>query len=252
MSINQKTNCANCKELLHGEFCHRCGQKNRNKRWTIGLLIEQFIRQITNFEKGMLRTVKSLFTEPGQLITDYWKGKTVNYYNPFRYVLIWVAINVLVSFWIGLDDLIQQSVQTQIIPKQDAGTMEVADKTFDSWLNFLVLLMLPVFSFLTYKFFPKKKKNYAEHFIMNSFMMGQQSLITSFTNLIFPIIPFHMAFFMIFNFLIGLAYNTYVFKQVFEEKWWKVIGKALILGLMGLLVFGVIIEIASRIALAIS
>lgn len=252
MSTNQKTNCANCKELLYGKYCHQCGQKNQKKRWTSGVLIEQFISQTTNFEKGILRTVKSLFTEPGQLITDYWNGKTVNYYNPFRYVLIWVAINVLVSFWIGLDDLIQQSVQTQIIPNQDAASMENADKKFDSWLNFLVLLMLPIFSFVTFKFFPKKKKNYAEHIIMNSFMMGQQSLITSFTNLIFPIIPFHMAFFMIFNFLIGLTYNTYVFKQVFEEKLWKVIGKALVLGLIGILVFGVIVEIASRIALTIS
>ena len=215
-------------------------------------MIEQLISQTTNFEKGILRTIKSLFTEPGKLITDYWNGKTVNYYNPFRYVLIWVAINVLVSFWIGLDDLIQQSIQTQIIPEEEVGNMKNADRKFDSWLNFLVLLMLPFFSFLTYKFFPRKKKNYAEHLIMNSFMMGQQSLITSFTNLIFPIIPFHMAFFMIFNFLIGLAYNSYAFMQVFEEKMWKVIGKALLIGLLGLLFFGVIIEVASRVALAVS
>ena len=252
MSTNQKLNCANCNELLHGKFCHQCGQKNRNKRWTTGLLIEQVISQTTNFEKGILRTIKSLFTEPGQLIKDYWNGKTINYYNPFRYVLIWVAINVLVSFWIGLDDLLQQSVQTEFVPTQDAGTMENADEKFDSWLNFMVLLMLPIFSFLTYKFFPKKKKNYAEHFIMNSFMMGQQSLITSFTNLIFPIIPFHMAFFMVFNFLIGWTYNTYVFKQVFEEKLWKVAGKALIIGLIGILVLGIIMGIATQIALAIS
>ena len=162
MTIHHESTCANCNTSLRGIFCHQCGQKRRNERWSIGVLIEQFISQITNVERGILRTIKSLFTEPGKLITDYWNGKTINYYNPFRYVLIWVAINVLVSFWIGLDDLIQQSIQTQIIPEEEVGNMKNADRKFDSWLNFLVLLMLPIFSFFTQKFFPKKKKNYAD------------------------------------------------------------------------------------------
>ena len=248
--MNRPINCSNCKTPLQGPICHQCGQKYRAERWTMEVLLRRFIRQLTDIEKGFLFTIKMLFTAPGELVKDYWKGKTVNYYDPFKYLLIWTAVNLAVSFWLGIDDMLQQSLQPIAIEQNlSAAEIEAADQQFDSWLNVLVLLLIPIFSFFTQKLFSGGKYNYAENVIMNAFMFGQQSLISSFTQLIFYWFPSLFVFYIAFNFSMSLIYNTYVFKQVFQENTWATLLKALLIGILGLIVFGMLIGLASMVAI---
>lgn len=242
--------CVNCGTPLKGRICHNCGQKDHQKRWMLKDLLNQFFQQLTDLEKGFLFTIRMMFVSPGVLIRDYWKGKTVNYYNPFRYVLIWTALNLAVSFWLGIDDLLQEALQPSMI-EGDLSTEDIAkaDQRFDTWLNALVLLLLPVFSFFTMLLFSKEKNNYAENLIMNSFMMGQQSLISAVYQFIFYLLPPLFSFYFVLTFLIGLLYNTYVFRQVFREKIWLTLLKALVLGIIGLVTFGAFIAFASMIAI---
>ena len=243
-------NCVNCKTELVGPVCHSCGLPHRSERWSTPGLIQQFIAQLTNIESGFLYTGKTLFTKPASLIHNYWKGNTVRYYNPFRYVLIWTAINLLINFSLGIDDLLQESLQPLMVEEQFSEEhIQQADQKFDTWLNGLVILMIPIFAFLTSWLFAKSKKNYAEHLILNAYMVGQQSLITSFTHFIYYLIPILFKIFMPFTFVIGLVYNTYVFSKVFQQKWWVALFKAFILGLIGVMVFFGLITIASAIAL---
>lgn len=253
MKKPENTNCVNCQTPLQGSICHQCGQKQLAGRWETKDLLRQFIEHFSNIEKGFLFTAKSLFLRPGILIKDYWKGKTVNSYNPFRYMLIWTTVNLLINFWLGIDDLIQADLQPQIV-EDEFGTKAVtaADQKFDTWLNALVLLMLPIFTWLTSKLFKKSEKNYAEHLILNSFLLGQHSLISSFTQFVFYLIPSLFPFYFTFNFLIGLIYNTYVFKHLFGQKWGRTFAKALVFGLIGTLIFILIIVFASWVALSVS
>lgn len=245
--------CVNCNKELHGRICHNCGQKVFSQRWTVTILLNQFIQQITNIETGFWYTCRTLFSEPERLITSYWRGVTVTAYNPFRYMLIWTAINFIISFSLGIDDLLQEHLQPSILGDNvDNAKIDAADQKFDAWLNALVLLMIPVFALLTRWLFKRHQKNYAEHLILNSFMLGQQSLITSFTHFLFYFFPTLFLFFLPFNFLVGLVYNSYIFKKVFHDSLVMSVLKALGFGLIGMIVFFGFIKIASELALFIS
>ena len=81
---NQSSICINCQSILGGHICHECGQKRLEQRWSTPGLIRQFFEQLTNLERGFLFTIKELLVNPGQVVHNYWKGKTIPYYNPFR------------------------------------------------------------------------------------------------------------------------------------------------------------------------
>ena len=247
------SNCKNCNTQLLGPICHQCGQKAIQKRWSLPILSKQFVAQVTNIERGFLYTTKMLFKAPGKLISDYWNGRTVNYYNPFRYALILVTLTLLINLWLGIDDLLQASMEPRVV--QDSFSLEqiqTADKQFNSWLNILVLLLIPFYALMTHLLFKKHGQNFAEHLIMNFFIAGQQSLISCFTQFIFYFFPSLIAGFMVFNWLVGLVYNSYVYRQTFKEAWSKTILKAFVVGVLGILVFFGLIIFASTLALLVT
>ena len=244
------TICANCQSRLEGPFCHQCGQQTITKRWTSKILFGQFIQQFTNIERGFLYTTEQLFRAPGQLIRDYWRGSTVNYYNPFRYVLIWTAANILLNFWLGIDELFQASLEPAAVKDTfGAQQVEAADQQFDSWLNILVLLLIPVHSWMSKWLFQKHGQNYAEHLILNAYILGQLALVGCGTILIFYWVPDLISVFLIVNFLIGVVYNSYVFKSLFQEPWRLVVLKAFVIGVVGLVAFFAMVILFSSIAL---
>jgi hypothetical protein len=161
-----------------------------------------------------------------------------------------MAINLAINFWIGLDDLLQEHLQPASVEDQfGANQIASADQKFDDWLNVLVLLLLPFFSFLTQKLFTKHKKNYAEHLILNAFIMGQHALIASFTQFIFYGFPSLISGYLVFNFLISIIYNSYVFKHVFGEGILQTLLKTILIGILGLLLLFGMIAGASALAI---
>ena len=249
----QGLSCKNCQTQLQGPVCHQCGQKYIAQRWSTLKLYQDFIHQITNIEKGFLFTVKALFAFPGTIIRDYWNGKTVPYYNPARYVLIWTALNLLLTIWLGIDDLLQESLQPQGLEAEfGEARVESADQRLDSWMNILVLLLIPVNSLMTIWLFKKSGQNYAEHLILNTYILGQQALFGVFMVTLFYFLPSIIMMFLIVNFLIGWLYNSYVFKQLFQNNWTATILKALAVGVVGILVYGILITIFSWLAILFS
>jgi hypothetical protein len=245
--------CVNCSTSLKGPICHICGQKQVNKRWSVRILWTQFINQLTNIEKGFFYTIKSLFVDPSKIIVDYWKGSTISYYNPFRFLIILTAINLLLSYWLGINDMLQEYVEPGIVDNDfTKDEINTASQKFDSWLNFLVLLLVPVNALFTRLFFRKSNNNYAEHLIMNSFIFGQTAFISSFTQFIFFAIPSLFVIFLPFNFMVGWVYNSYVYKHTFNEKITTTVLKALIIGILGVTVFFGLVILFSAVALALS
>ncbi len=167
-------------------------------------------------------------------------------------MLIWTAINLLINFWLGIDDIINEQMQPPSLEREfGAVELEAADQHFDNWLNALVIVQLPVFALLTKWLFSKANNNYAENLILISFLMGEQAVISSFVQFIFYFIPLLFIIFIPFTFLWGWAYNTYVFQRVFKEKTWTTTLKALLIGVIGIIVFFGLITLAQEVALAL-
>lgn len=250
METTSKTACANCSTHLNGPVCHNCGQKHIRSRWTLSLLVEQFFSQLTNIESGFIYTLQSLLGKPGELINDYWRGRTKIYYNPFRFLIILLGFNLLVGFLMGIDDLMQATFQPEELEAQmGSSNVSEADMKFDSWLNVLVLLLLPVNALSSRWLFGKAGKNYGEHLIVNAYCMGQQAFLSSIFMVIAYVFPVLFLAFLPTNFILGFVYNGYVFSQTFGEGKLKTYAKALVQGIIGILVFLALVVIFSFIAL---
>lgn len=83
--------CPNCNTSLKvsDNFCCICGQENHDLKVPLKHLLLEVFESTFHFETKFFTTLKSIFTKPGQITRDFWKGKRARYMHPFRmYVFV--------------------------------------------------------------------------------------------------------------------------------------------------------------------
>ena len=86
-------NCGNCGAALSGLFCSQCGEKKVSaKDYSIGHIVEEALPEFITFDSRFLRTLKLLFTQPGQLSNAYFHGGRSRYTKPLT---LFIIINVI-------------------------------------------------------------------------------------------------------------------------------------------------------------
>lgn len=244
--------CKNCSQKFKGKFCPFCGQKVITERFTVRSIIALALNQITNIEKGFWHTTKRLFTDPGQLVRDYISGKTVLIYNPFRFVLIWTTINILLTIWFGIYDDLIDPMNSTIYGTGDEAMKRAteAQAAVQDYLSLISMLSIPFYAYVSYRLFKKESYNYAEHLIGNAFgAAGVMIISTSF-------IPFFLLFpklgmyaFQI-SVITTIGYLTYLLKDWFDIPLRTAIWKSILLYflsfclfMIGFLIVGTIVAI---------
>ena len=91
-------NCLNCRIVVKGRFCHRCGQENIEPKESVWDLIAHFFKDITHFDGKFFSTVKYLFKKPGFLSKEYMVGRRASYVNPIRLYIFTSAFFFLIFF----------------------------------------------------------------------------------------------------------------------------------------------------------
>jgi len=84
-----QNNCLNCGAVVHGQYCHLCGQENIEPKETFWHLVTHFVYDITHFDGKFFTTVKYLLLKPGFLSREYIIGRRSRYLNPIKmYVFV--------------------------------------------------------------------------------------------------------------------------------------------------------------------
>jgi len=94
---NEKV-CLNCGSLLHGRFCHECGQENIEPKESFWHLTTHFIYDITHFDGKFFSTLKYLLFRPGFLSKEYLKGRRAGYLHPVKMFVFTSALFFLIFF----------------------------------------------------------------------------------------------------------------------------------------------------------
>jgi hypothetical protein len=187
------TNCLNCGTLLTADdnFCPYCGQKSHTHKLTIIHLLHEFFHSFTHADKGFLGITADLAIRPGVVARQYIQGKRKKYFNPFTYFLLCLAIlvfcaNTFKSFHepLKIDQSVVQRIPTDEQRKTYIGFINrtnAANAFVKKNMNVISMLMLPIFSFLSWLFFKKRGYNYAELTVV--YMM-----YSSFASLLFAIL----------------------------------------------------------------
>jgi hypothetical protein len=86
-------NCGNCGAPLNGPFCSQCGEKKISaKDYSLTHVIEETLAEFAHFDSKFLRTLKLLFTQPGQLSNAFFHGGRSRYTKPLT---LFIIINVI-------------------------------------------------------------------------------------------------------------------------------------------------------------
>lgn len=98
MNKEGKNYCLNCKSELQGEYCHDCGQKDKEFRLSFWKLIKKFFDEITFFDNKIFNSIKLLFYQPSKMTNAFLEGKRMQFVPPFRLYLFLSSLYFLISF----------------------------------------------------------------------------------------------------------------------------------------------------------
>jgi hypothetical protein len=90
--------CLNCSAELHGKYCHKCGQENREPKSSAWGLITHFFYDITHFDGKFFSTTGQLIARPGLLPKEYIAGRRARFLDPIRMYVFSSAIFFLAFF----------------------------------------------------------------------------------------------------------------------------------------------------------
>lgn len=94
----KEKNCLNCGTVVHGRYCHVCGQQNLEPKESFWHLVSHFFADITHFDGKFFTTVKDLLFKPGFLSKEYLKGRRMSYLDPIRMYVFTSAVFFLIFF----------------------------------------------------------------------------------------------------------------------------------------------------------
>jgi Protein of unknown function (DUF3667) len=210
------SNCLNCSKEITANFCPNCGQKTSVHQYSVKHFIEHdLVHGIFHVDKGVLYTIKILFTNPGNEIREFIQGKRVKIFNFVTLLLIVVAVSHFIGSFstFKMSDLISVKVQNNI--------MQDLEKISNENPKLILVLTIPFYSIITFFWFKKAKLNLTEHFVLNSYRTAGELVITA----LFTIIT------VFYTNISGLGYIlaiisiiTYIYSVWFYKQFFSVYG----------------------------
>lgn len=182
--------CKNCGQETKGNFCSDCGQSTHTHRVNLHHLIHEFLHGVLHVDKGIFFTIKELTIRPGQTIRNYLGGKRVNYFKPFGYLFLIATVYTLIMHFIDIPIINSDSVLKAVHTSHGSQEFEHKEmlvatnntlQLFYNWINeryaISALLLLPLSAFVSFLVFYKTRYNYGEHLVINSYIVGQSTLL---------------------------------------------------------------------------
>ncbi|WP_420552668.1 DUF3667 domain-containing protein [Tenacibaculum aiptasiae] len=178
--------CISCNNMHEENYCPHCGEKKNVKRITFPSMFQYAISSIIDMDKGFLFNVKSLFTNPKKIITNYILGKRKDILNPISFLIFSITIYLIIETFLKVP--VKKSTITNVDREGLEKIAYFGGRFIRVYFKYFWVFTLIPLSFLTRILF--QKYNYSEHLAINSFILGQITLIGILSHLIFrePII----------------------------------------------------------------
>lgn len=161
--------CINCNYEHDEKFCPNCGERAAVPAITLASISNDLFSTLIQMNKGFLYNVKQLFLNPNKIVSDYIRGKRKNIYNPISFLVLMVTIYLIV------DSLIKTSGNASGLKSDNYTVGLEAGRFIRTNFKYFWILSIIWLSFSTKLVF--RKYNFAEHLAINSFVIGQATLI---------------------------------------------------------------------------
>lgn len=162
--------CKNCDHHFKGNFCPHCGQSAKVEAIGVKYFLHDIPHSIFHIDKGFAYTFKELLLRPGKTLREYLAGKRVKHFRPFAYVVL------MATLYIVLAGIIKKA--TVFFGTQMGMSVSYGKPGFFwQYLSVFFFIMIPFASFATWVALRKEKYNYWQHFLINTYLTAQLSLL---------------------------------------------------------------------------
>lgn len=200
--------------------------------------IYESILAVFNFEKGLSFTIKNLLVSPGRTLSNYlFTAERSKHIKPMNFLLLMVTIATFLTLHLikstnpetaggnEIEDILGgNSINLgENVPQKLNDAIAIFNELLNKYYHIFQLLKIPFFALATMWIFQKKKFNYAEHLIINSFILAMTTFLFI---VIYPISLIQMNVFAILI-TATILYMFIAYVSVFDEKNWKGFLKAI-------------------------
>lgn len=204
-------NCLNCGHEINSNYCPNCGQKTSVHNYSVQHFVtHDLVHGILHIDKGILFTIKMLFTSPGHTIREFIQGKRVKVFNFVTLLIIIIGVSHFLSDYSSIK-------MSDIMPDKE-GFMKEYENVTKKNPKLILLLTIPFYSIITFFWFKKAKLNLTEHFVLNSYKTAGEFLIA----LVFTCISifytniFHLKLILAVISLTSSVYTIWFYRQFFS------------------------------------
>ncbi len=203
------TVCKNCNHAFESQFCGQCGQDAHTHPINAHFLWHDIQHGFFHFDKGILFTLKELFTRPGFSIKDYLNGKRVKHFKPVSLVIILAGLWSLIYHYIPIN-----------LHETNSENAAKGVKVLH-WLrehnSIAELINLPFYALASYVVF--RTYNYWEHLVINAFLIAQKTVISIILIPILASLKNHTAQLAVSGvfFILCVVLNYWAFSQIFNH-----------------------------------
>lgn len=140
--------CDNCETILHGEYCHHCGQDNRTHIRGLGSILHDFFQEFGSWDSRLVRTLVPLMFRPAFLSNEFVRGRRARYVPPLRlYLFISIVFFLVIAVVGNVDsDAIRMGLTDTTAPAEQAdesGGLQVGASVAGRPLSERMNLSLP-------------------------------------------------------------------------------------------------------------
>ena len=125
--------CVNCGTILHGAFCHGCGQKDSDLRRPIWSFSHELVENVFAADSRFVKTLALLLMVPGGLTRSYMEGRRQRYMPPVRLYIGSTLVFFLTLYFaqISIIDirLVERQVTASSSQQEQNDTSETTEKS---------------------------------------------------------------------------------------------------------------------------
>lgn len=229
---DKSMDCKNCQTKLQetAHFCLKCGQSTASLNRPFFVVAKDILHELLDIDGRLGFTLRTMLSKPGQLTLEFNQGKRVKYTPPLR---LYLAISIL--FFILLSSIYQ------VYDPNYALT-----DSMSSYYSKAMFVLFPVFALIVQLFF--RQSFYIGNLV---FSMHLHSIIYLMLMIIAPLEALeqsHLIFLLLQApptlYLIWYVFSA--FKTVYQQSWWRILGKASAIYLIYMSILGIVFDVVMK------
>jgi hypothetical protein len=236
--------CPNCGASRTGHFCANCGQKAAPLAPTLGYLVHELTHEVLNVDGKIFRTLRLLFTRPGFLTREMFRGRRASYMAPIRVYLIASVLAVAMSTLFGRfgDVNFEYTPSPGEIP--DPAALERAAETertivtdLNVWLPRAMFVLVPLFAGLVMLMRRQSGHTYPQHLYFALHVHAAWFFANAADSLFEGLVPSQSATTVvdIVAEVFMAGYLVIAFWRVYETTFWGALWRSLTIGALYLI-----------------